>query len=272
MLLQITNCCRMACPHCMDDASPYAPHMTEDTCRNAVSFAKNSGDMVLIVSGGEPTEHPRFFDMCRIISQSGIRFSICSNGMFLGNPKKEWMMEKVCKLQGFCGGQIYSNQKWYRLHNQTVAKWNASRAKWEAYKLLLDTTDIRAMKDIGRAKACPDAMREAEKSNYHNSCLSSCLTLAQASSSHDFFRLMVMQHRFCTPLIDFKGDVHMSESWLCPSCGNVNTDTHDAIWISMRKFRPCGGCLGSKRYLTENSPKMVAARRILGQGSQEDMT
>jgi len=265
MLLQITNCCRMACPHCLDDANPYAPHMTEDTCRRAVAFAKDSGDRLLIVSRGEPTEHPRFFDMCRIVSQSGLCFSICSNGMWLGDPKKEWTMEKVCKLDGFCGGQIYSNPTWYRLHNQTVAKWNAQAPKWEMLHLHLDTTDIRGMQDIGRAKSCPEAIKEAEASPYHNSCLASCVSLVQSETPQDFFRMMFLQMRFCTPMVDFKGDVHMSESWLCPSCGNVNTDAKDMLWLKMRKFRPCGGCIGCKRYLTEDTPKMAAARRLLGQ-------
>ena len=177
---------------------------------------------------------------------------------------KEWAMEKVCKLNGFCGGQIYSNQKWYRLHKQTVEKWKSKGAKWEAKHLVFDTTDIRGMKDIGRAKTCHEAIKEAEASPFHNSCLTSCVTLAQSQTSQDFFRLMFMQQRFCTPLIDYKGDVHMSESCQCPSCGNVNTDNFDVLWGKMRAFRPCGGCLGCKRFLTEDNPKMVAARKVLG--------
>ena len=176
-------------------------------------------------------------------------------------------MEKVAKLNGFCGGQIYSNPKWYRLHNQTVAKWKEVGSKWEAMHFVFDTTDIRGMKDIGRAKSCPEALKEAENSKYHNSCLTSCITLAQSSTPQEFARLMFMQQRFCTPLVDVVGNVHMSESWLCPNCGNVNADSLDAIWLKMAAFRPCGGCLGCKRYLTEQDPKMVAARRLLGQCS-----
>lgn len=271
MLLQITNRCRMACPHCLDDANPYAPLMTEDTCRKAVDFAKSSGDTLLIVSGGEPTEHPKFFDLCRVVSQAGLHFTVCSNGMWMGDPRKEWAMEKVCNLYGFCGGQIYSNPKWYRLHKQTVEKWNSKGAKWEAKHLVFDTTDIRGMQDIGRAKTCPEAIKEAEASPFHNSCLTSCVTLAQSPTAQDFFRLMFMQQRFCTPLIDYKGDVHMSESCQCPSCGNVNTDHFDVLWCKMRAFRPCGGCLGCRRFLTEDTPKMVAARKVLGMNKRGEL-
>lgn len=267
MLLQITNCCRMACPHCLDDANPNGPHMSEDTCRNAVHFALGIGFRLVIVSGGEPTEHPHFFDMCRIVSQSGLPFSVCSNGMFMGDPKKEWQMEKVAKLKGFCGGQLYTNPKWYRLHKQTLRKWEDSKGKWESMGIHLDTTDIRGMQDLGRAKSCPEAIKEAESSPYHNSCLTSCVTLAQSSTPQEFAQLMFIQHRFCTPLVDVVGNVHMSESWLCPNCGNVNSDTVDSIWLKMAAFRPCGGCIGCKRYLTDDNPKMLAARRLLGQCS-----
>lgn len=270
MLLQITNRCRMGCPHCLDDATSDGGLMTLETCRAAVKFAKDSGDFMLIVSGGEPTEHPMFYDCCRIVNESGLKFSICSNGMWLGDEKKEWAMDKVSNLSGFCGGQIYTNPRWYRLHEQTVDKWTDKGSRWEAKGFVFDTTDIQGMQDIGRAKSCPEAVKEAEASPYHNSCLTSCVTLAQSGSSTSmFFQLMFYQHRFCTPLIDWQGNVHMSESWLCPSHGNVMTDAHEDIWEAMRRFRPCGGCLGCKRYMSENTPKMVAARRLLGQGDSK---
>ena len=270
MLLQITNRCRMACPHCMDNADPNGPMMSMDTCQKAVAFAKDGGARLLIVSGGEPTEHPQLFDICRLISHAHLNFSLCTNGMFMGDPRKEWALEKVTRLGGYCGSQLYTNPKWYRLHRQTIEKYESNRAKYESWKILLDTTDIRAMKDIGRAKDNRQALAEAEASPYHNSCLSACLTLAQAANPKDFFNLMFMQTRFCTPMVDCMGKVHMSESWLCPSCGNVNTDSKEAIWLKMRQFRPCGGCIGCRKYLTENSPKMAMARRLLGQAKKED--
>ena len=241
-----------------------------ETCREAVKFAKDSGDCLLIVSGGEPTEHPKFFECCRIVNESGLRFSVCSNGMFMGNEKKEWAMEKVANLSGFCGGQIYTNPKWYPLHAEITERWKASGDRWSSRGLVFDTTDIRGMQDIGRAKSNPYAMEEAKRSPYHNLCLTACVTLAQGHDSSSFFQLMLMQKRFCTPMIDWEGNVHMSESLLCPSQGNVMTDRREEIWDKMRKFRPCGGCLGCKRYLTENTPKMEAAREVLGQRRQED--
>jgi len=62
--------------------------------------------------------------------------------------------------------------------------------------------------------------------------------------------------------------LHMSESWLCPSVGNVCRDDAATLWARMRAFRPCGGCTPCKRFLAEDTPKMVMVRRLLGMGSE----
>lgn len=266
MMIQITNRCRMNCPHCMDDSRPDGGMMDEATFRNAVAFALAGKDAHVTISGGEPTEHPQFLDFCKIASQAGLCFSFCSNGMWLNDEKMAWRVEKIAKLRGFIGGQIYSNPKWYRLHGETVAAWNAQKNRWSTLRVNLDLTDIRNMGDIGRAKDCEAALAEARQSKYHNFCLVAHLTAAQSSSLVQFFERMTMQMHFCTPMVDWQGNLHMSESWLCPHVGNVNADTPAQIWDAMKKSRPCCKCLGGQRYLAEkDNMKIVLARRILGQ-------
>ena len=178
MLIQITNRCRMGCPHCLDDSRPDGGMMTDRAFGKAVAFAKDNGERQVVISGGEPTEHPDFFALCKTASACGLAFSFASNGMWIGDKKKEWQMEKVAKLRGFAGGQIYSNSKWYRLHDVTLAKWERVKGRWEPLGIWLDLTDIRGMSDIGRAKGCVDARAEAERSPYHNICLTACVTAA----------------------------------------------------------------------------------------------
>lgn len=263
MLIQITNRCQMGCPHCMDDSCPDGGMMTERTFCKAVAFAKDNGERHVLISGGEPTEHPDFFEYCRIASNAGLAFSFASNGMWIGDEKVERQMEKVVCLSGCVGGQIYSNPKWYRLHNQTVANYNRHKEWLEKFKIHLELTDIRSMSDIGRAKDCPAAMDEVNKSRYHNMCLTACVTAAQCDNLEDFFLMMLMQGRFCTPMVDYQGNLHMSESWLCPSVGNVCKDDAATLWAAMKAFRPCGGCTPCKRFLTEDTPKMAMARKLL---------
>lgn len=265
MLMQITNRCRMGCPHCLMDSNPLGEMMSEATFRKALSLAVDHGANVMILSGGEPTEHPRLLDFCREINRTSVTFSIATNGMWLGDEEMEGKMEELSRLRNFLGGQIYTNPKWYRLHDVTVRKYKESKDRWSGLKWILDTTDIRAMTDMGRAHLNLQARRETAASPYHNQCLSACVTAAQFDTLFDFFHYMLMQHRFCSPLVDFKGDIHLGESWLCPSIGcNVNVNTAAEIWRAIKAFRPCGRCMPCRRFMEEQTPKMIAARRLLG--------
>ena len=255
----------MGCPHCMDDSNPNGGMMTHETFAKALAFAKDNGVYHLLISGGEPTEHPALVDFCNAINNTHIVFSIASNGMWLGNLLCEGDIKRISKMKNFVGGQLYSNPKWYPLHKDICRRYEESKGKWAALKWVLDTTDIRAMSDIGRAKTNPNALEEVKSSHYHNMCLTSCITAAQVNSLEDFFHMMLMQHRFCSPMVDYNGDIHMSESCLCPSIGcNVNTHTYEQIWSAMKMFRPCGGCMPCRRFLEEQTPKMETARLLLG--------
>ena len=264
MLFQITNKCLMGCPDCMDDSSPNGGMMSRETFSKALSFAKDNGEVHILISGGEPTEHPCLVDFCKEINNTHIHFSIASNGMWLGDSSKEWNIEKISMMRNFLAGQIYSNPKWYRLHEDTCRRYEESRGKWTAMKWTLDTCDIRAMSDIGRARLNDRVRDEAYSSTFHNMCLTACVTAAQVDSLPDFFHMMFMQQRFCTPMVDYKGDIHMSESCLCPSIGcNVNTHTNEQIWGAMKLFRPCGGCTPCRRFMEEQTPKMVTHQKCL---------
>lgn len=64
-------------------------------------------------------------------------------------------------------------------------------------------------------------------------------------------------------MVDFNGDVHLSESWLCPSVGNVNKHLFDVIWEGIKDYRPCGQCKGYKKFKESQDPKIVAAKMII---------
>lgn len=265
MMLQITNRCRMMCPHCMDSATPDGGLMDERTFDNALKLAVENGCMHLSISGGEPSEHPLLLDFCKRVNKASIAFSIMTNGMWLGDEKKEWVFERISKMRTFCGVQVYSNPKWYRLHDETVRKWTAQESRWRAQQIMLDTEDILNMSDVGRAKECPDAIAETKSSKYRNMCLPAHVMAAQVGSLRELFSIILAQNRFCIPLVDWRGDFHASESWLCQSFGNVNCDSAETLFANLKAGRPCGGCIPCQRYFTDNDPKIVRARKLLGQ-------
>ena len=265
MLIQITNRCRMMCPHCMNESCPDGGLMDEGTLGNALRLIVDNGCRHVTISGGEPTEHPCFLDFCKRVSRSGVNFTICSNGMWLGDEKAEYRFERVAKLNGFSGAQVYTNPKWYRLHDETVRKFNEQKDRWNALGVVLEQHEIRGMSDIGRARTNRMAIEESKASPYHNVCLAAHVTAVQVNSMREFMEAMLMQFRFCSPTIDWKGEFHASESLLCQSFGNVNRDSADVLFKNIKEGRPCCKCIPGKRYLVDQAPKMVMARKLLGQ-------
>lgn len=66
MYLQITTRCNMTCAHCCYSCRPgKGTHADYQTIIDMVSFAQGYEDTITI-GGGEPTLHPRFFDVLRL--------------------------------------------------------------------------------------------------------------------------------------------------------------------------------------------------------------
>lgn len=95
MLIRITNRCTMGCSHCMVDASgPDGEHMTMDTFKAAVDFAQSVAAKVILLTGGEPFEHPQIGEMAghlrrldkfHVYHQAPI---ITTNGSWVDDPEK----------------------------------------------------------------------------------------------------------------------------------------------------------------------------------------
>ncbi|MBD3262637.1 MAG: radical SAM protein, partial [Candidatus Altiarchaeales archaeon] len=58
----VTSACNMQCPHCCRGESGTA-FMSMPTFRKAIEFANDTEEGSLVLSGGEPTLHPKFMDM-----------------------------------------------------------------------------------------------------------------------------------------------------------------------------------------------------------------
>lgn len=64
MYLQITTKCNMKCAHCCYSCNKNGKHMDYQTAWSAIQFIRDEYcDETISVGGGEPTLHPRFFDI-----------------------------------------------------------------------------------------------------------------------------------------------------------------------------------------------------------------
>ena len=271
MLVMITNKCFENCPHCMECSNPNGKHMDIETFRNAIKFANSIGSNIITLSGGEPTTHPDFFMFCKALNNVYKKpFSVVSNGTWcLENswnddiPKIERQIRRMCSdFKYFVGMQVYSNNLFYKDYDAIKSKEQYFKSLGE--KVNFDEEPIHSMQDLGRARTCDVAKKMCDESKYHMSCLNATLIAKQITNPKDYGKTIEMQaHQFCHPMVDFNGDVHLSESWLCQSVGNVNTDTFSDIWNNIKAYKPCGGCKGCKKFNESEDPRIVMARNII---------
>lgn len=65
MYLQITTKCNMQCPHCCFSCNNKGKHANYNVVLDAIRYASKHDDCAISIGGGEPTLHPRFFDILR---------------------------------------------------------------------------------------------------------------------------------------------------------------------------------------------------------------
>ena len=262
MLIKLTSKCTMMCPHCMEDAQPTGLMMTLDTFKQAVKFGTYIGNEHFVLSGGEPTENELITEMCEWMDMvTGCSFTIVSNGMWLKDETKRQRIEWITRLHKYLGMQVYTHKKWYKDYDYVVSH----KHEYEKYgKVIVDIDSPIFMMDLGRARTNPEAQQEVEKNPYFMSCLNATLTAIQIAEPQMFGITMMLHRQFCKPSVDCEGNVHMSESRLCPSVGNVNTDNFSDIWQRMRAFRPCGHCKQYQKFIDSPRSDIAAARSVLG--------
>lgn len=81
----ITRRCNLACLHCYSDsaAREYPGELTWDEMRGVVDDLAGFGIPALLLSGGEPMIHPRFFDLAGYARAQGLRLTLSTNGTLI---------------------------------------------------------------------------------------------------------------------------------------------------------------------------------------------
>ena len=238
MLIQITNRCFEGCKHCMQNSNPRGKHMKEETFDKVLRFCKDAKPMVVSVTGGEPTEHPMWNRMTRqLLAIPSVRVAtIVTNGTWLDDDKTRIDMARLIRdTKGRVKVQVYSNPKYYPDYEWAVE----NEARFRSIGCITDFTSPIFMQDLGRARK--NCKQEVSESDHVPSCINSHLIALQARSLPHFCSMAAQAGKFCRPLIDPHGCIHMSESWLCQTVAHVDDGVEEAF-RKMRQARPCKDC------------------------------
>lgn len=81
----ITRRCNLSCVHCYSDSTSqhYEGELSLDECKAVLDDLAGFGVPAVLFSGGEPTMHPHFFELCEYASSLGLRVTISTNGTLI---------------------------------------------------------------------------------------------------------------------------------------------------------------------------------------------
>lgn len=273
MLIQITNKCLMGCRHCLNNSTPDGGHMSLSTWNMCVKHAKDVETKVVLISGGEPTEHPNWDLIVEEACKNFWHVVITTNGMWIDTPKEAVMLD-ILRKHDNCSAQITSNGVYYPRHDQmctTIRKFKQRlknsplremrTSEFNPIDVCIDT-DIRLV-PLGRAATDEMCLRLWESDH---TATASCLMGALVAAQIDYKSAVAILERrgyFCRPRINYKGEIAWSESALCPGFATVN-DTFEDIVKKVKVWLPCCKCRGWDRVKNSTDPKYIQARAILG--------
>lgn len=257
MLLQITNTCHGNCIHCLQDSTPEPQHMSMETFNQFIKFCVNTPTTTVNISGGEPTEHPHFEEIVRECAKHFMMVTIISNGFFVFNREKYLLVKKLLSLNNVFL-QITTHKLYYPKYREICAKKDKFIALGEKCALAFNPNIY--IHQLGRAANNELCQTNAVKHRFTTSCLMATTTFWQLPFNVAILN-MESRYHFCTPLVDWQGYIHLSESWKCPHIGHVST-FHN--FMDIVKAKPCGKCADYQKILDNDSPQYIAIREMMG--------
>lgn len=90
----ITRTCNLRCVHCYSDSNAlnYPGELTWEEMERVVEDLADYQIPSLLLSGGEPLIHPRFFDLVGMASAAGLKLTISTNGTLI-TPEKAALLK-----------------------------------------------------------------------------------------------------------------------------------------------------------------------------------
>lgn len=236
MLLRITDHCMMACNHCFINATPKGKHMDFKVVMQSVTLANKLGVKALLISGGEPTDHPNYFDIIDYVkfNYSG-QVIVISHGLFIDD--KEYR-EKVFGQYKDVMFQITNDKRYYPKQLNRITAGNIERKHKNVSFIWKIGGELypqgRARKHMG----ITDDTAKVKGTRCFN--LRSIVNSVMEPSIAEAISMLELRGRFCTPSININGSIAMGESNQCPETATV-TESIDLITQRFKESQ-CNDC------------------------------
>lgn len=222
MLINITDKCSMGCSHCSENCTINGEHMTMETFKETLKFVCRLNPTVIVITGGEPTDHPEFISMMNLLKKRVAKERICitSNGLFLENPQyTKDILDLGITIQ------ITNDRRYYPKRVPIINN-----------PLLVYEDHIRSIYPLGRA-----VTNGIEKYGTQAPKCFNCRSISKSTNNLiEAIRILEANGKLCTPSIDIKGNIKAGEFNACNPVGNIN-DSQATIFNNIRNLK-CNNC------------------------------
>lgn len=240
MMLKITERCTMGCSHCMNDAQPDGKDMSIETLDKSLNFLKaNDIGRILIITGGEPTEHRSFDAMMMHIlgwEKENNYFSmitVTTNGEDIQNNPTTY--EDYITMFSFLE---------VKLIFQVSADVRYYPRRIETHKRIFRNNGIQLVDNCiqqlyPQGRALTNNLKCTAKASkcFNVRALSKQISNCTLS---DIETQLALKLKFCTPHIAIDGSIKLGESDLCPICAHIDDNPKDII-TKIQNFK-CHQC------------------------------
>lgn len=244
MMIKLTDKCSRGCIHCISDCTPKGKHMNYNTFLDAMNFQMKYGGFSLLISGGEPTEHPEFTewikmacDMMKAEYGRAASITVTTNGLWLcdNTPFVKMMARKYPE----CVFQVVVDDRYYPTHIDETNK-------AFTYSNVIICRGVERIYPQGRALT-NNLPYDVKASKCFN--VRALTKQLKGRSLLEILAYMNMRGYFCTPHIDINGNLLLGESSLCPPASSIYKSEAE-ILKDIESFQ-CHTC----DFINENLPE-----------------
>jgi hypothetical protein len=223
----------------MEDSTILGEHMTEETFLKALGLTRrielmawNSGiPPLILLSGGECTEHPDIVRFIEIVVGQGLTPLLITNGMWLENKELREAILRSEWPQLFV--QVTNDPRYYPT---APPRWEDPRITY-----IESLTAMLPLGRITRKKGEPLIPTKKAPSSFNLRSLTRSFRSFEHAVCHLRVRAMTGSSGHCTPTISDNGDVLVGESRLCFKVGTVDS-TNDELTAATLARGECNRC------------------------------
>lgn len=232
MLISIIKKCYMGCSHCMFDCKPTDTEMlTFDQFKKSIDLANKINSQLIIISGGEPTEHPLFLEFLTYAYKNFNKsIMVASNGMFAFN---ELYKKKIIGFLNTHKRVLFQITADKRFYPKTVPIINHLKVCY--------TSEIPTLSSKGRAKTNNLSL---EKLKIKSPICPNCFNIFSAFKNlKDILKAASFLennfNKYCSFGVTWNGEIGIGEN--CHIIGTLESNIEE-LNKNMAKFKPCNKC------------------------------